>query len=189
MLTEATLRRSDGVPPDVRRRKAGTDRRTVVVRPWRREYRKVSTAERRGWGVAGGAGAAGSMATLSPTITEQRKSGHFERGTKTRCEGQGGTANPEVLAGGGDQDPRPPAAEGTHWGAVLAPPIPVVGDRTRVPLTLPPQLSSASFRSSPQSSGPPPTNHPLLPTAIPIAGATCGLLPHSCPAASPRAAP
>jgi hypothetical protein len=36
------FRRSDGVPPDVHRRKAGTDRRTVVDGPRRREYRKAS---------------------------------------------------------------------------------------------------------------------------------------------------
>src|SRR6266850_174278 len=31
-----------GSPPGVQRRKAGTDHRAVVVRPWRREYRKAS---------------------------------------------------------------------------------------------------------------------------------------------------
>ena len=47
---------SGGAPPGVRRRKAGTDHRTMVARPWRREYRKVSNSERRGRGAAGGAG-------------------------------------------------------------------------------------------------------------------------------------
>ena len=41
-----------GSPPGVQRRKAGTDHRTVVVRPRRREYRKASTLERRERGAA-----------------------------------------------------------------------------------------------------------------------------------------
>ncbi len=58
-LAWSALRRSGWAPPGIRRRKAGTDHRTVVAGPRRREYRKASAPDCRGRDAAEGAGAKG----------------------------------------------------------------------------------------------------------------------------------
>src|SRR5437773_351299 len=73
------LRRSGGAPPGVRRRKAGTDHRTVEgtrcylgatgPRARRREYQKDSASDRRGRGAAVGAGATSPCRTPSPLVS------------------------------------------------------------------------------------------------------------------------